>query len=59
MSVISSVSSAATQYQVPTTAQAKTDDERTESAAVKIQEANTGKDVAVPTKSKQQVDVSA
>lgn len=46
------------QYQVPTTPQAKNDDERTESIAVKNREATTGKDVAVPLKNKtSQVDM--
>jgi len=44
---ISAVSSSVPTYQVPNTAQAKTDDERTESATVKQKEAETGKDSAV------------
>lgn len=60
MSGVSSVVSAPVQYQVPTTGQAKLDDERTESAAVKATEAATGKDAAVPAKSStNQVDVKA
>ena len=58
MSGVSAVSSAV-QYQVPISGQAKLDDERTESAAVRIQEANTGKDTAVPVKSNNQVDIKA
>ena len=57
---VSSIGGSIPQYQVPTTPQAKTDDERTESAAVKLQEAATGKDAAVPVQSKKsEVDVKA
>jgi hypothetical protein len=60
MSGVSSVGSAAVQYKVPVTPQAKVDDERTESAAVKAKESATGKDVAVPAKtSATLVDVRA
>jgi len=55
---ISGVSSVPT-YQVPNTAQAKTDDERTESTAVKQKEAETGKDSAVQVKTSRAVDVKA
>lgn len=57
---IGSISSSTT-YQVPVTAQAKADDERTESAAVKAREAATGKDVAAPVQSKSNstVDIRA
>ncbi len=55
---ISSIGHAMPQYQVPATPQAKTDDERTESVAVRNQEARTGKDAAVPV-SKSAVDVLA
>ena len=44
---ISPVSHSVPQYQVPQTPKAKLDDERTESAATKIKEAETGKDSAV------------
>lgn len=55
-----SVVGATAPYQVPNTAQAKADDERTESAAVRIQEANTGRDAAVRTvASNRLVDIKA
>ncbi len=53
---VSSVSSAVPQYQVPATPKAKLDDERTESAALKQREAATGKDAAVPTKGRVNVE---
>jgi hypothetical protein len=56
---ISSVSSSTPQYQVPTTPQAKANDERTESQAARNQEAETGKDAAVAVKSSNAVDVKA
>jgi hypothetical protein len=56
---ISSVSSSTPQYQVPTTPQAKANDERTESAAVRNQESESGKDAAVAVKSSNTVDVKA
>ena len=40
------VSSSMPTYQVPVSAKAKTDDERTESLATKAKEADTGKDAA-------------
>jgi hypothetical protein len=47
------------QYQVPTTPQAKNDDERTESIAVKNREATSGKDAAMPVTNKtSQVDLT-
>ena len=55
---IAAVSGVIPVYQVPQTAQAKTDDERTESMAVKTKEAETGKDSPVPAK-KSAVDVKA
>jgi hypothetical protein len=54
---INSVAGSAT-YQVPITPKAVTDDERTESAAVKNKEAETGKESAVAVK-KTQVDTQA
>jgi hypothetical protein len=56
---ISSVGSSMPQYQVPTTPQAKANDERTESQAVRNQEAETGKDKAVAVPSANTVDVKA
>jgi hypothetical protein len=56
---ISSVSSSTPQYQVPTTPQAKANDERTESQSARNQETETGKDVAVAVKSSNAVDVKA
>lgn len=56
---ISSINSSVPQYQVPTTPQAKADDERTESQSVRNQESETGKDVAVTVKSSNIVDVKA
>ncbi len=47
------------QYQVPQGPRAQTDDEQTESQAVKIKEAQTGKDSAVAVKSKSLVDIKA
>ena len=47
------------QYQVPTTPQAKADDERTESQAVRNQEAETGKDKAVAVQASNIIDVKA
>lgn len=44
---ISAISSAVPQYLVPTTPQAKTDDERTESLTTKAKETATGRDAAV------------
>jgi hypothetical protein len=55
---ISAVSGAVSQYQVPQTPSAKTNDEQTESMAVKAKEAQTGKDSAVPVK-KSAVDIKA
>lgn len=57
---ISSISSVTT-YQVPVTAQAKADDERTESASVKAREASSGKDIAAPVQaqSNKTVDIRA
>ena len=49
---VSSIAASVPQYQVPTTPQAKTDDERTESIAVKNREAATGKESAVPVQNK-------
>jgi hypothetical protein len=46
-------------YQVPITAQAKADDERTESGATKATEAATGKESPAPTKSAHAVDLHA
>jgi hypothetical protein len=54
---ISAISSVPT-YQVPNTAQAKTDDERTESTTVKQKESATGKDSPAPVKTSG-VDVKA
>ena len=48
ISSISSVSGAISQYQIPQTLQAVTDDERTESIAVRTKEDETGKDSPVP-----------
>ena len=57
---VSSVGGSMPQYRVPTTPQAKTDDERTESIAVKNREAETGKDSAVPVSNgTQKLDVKA
>jgi hypothetical protein len=56
---VSSVGSTQPQYQVPTTPQAKVDDERTESQAARNREAETGKDAAVPVKSQNVIDVKA
>ncbi len=56
---VSSINSSTPQYQVPTTPQAKADDERTESQAVRTQESETGKDAAVAIKSANIVDVKA
>ena len=53
---ISAVSGAIPPYQAPQTPQAKTDDERTESMAVKTKEAQTGKDAPVQVK-KSAVDI--
>jgi len=55
---ISAVSGAIPPYQTPQTPQAKTDDERTESMAVKTKEAQTGKDSPVQVK-KSAVDIKA
>jgi len=55
---ISSISSSAPQYQVPTTPQAKAGDERTESQTVRNQEAETGKEKSVALKA-QAVDIKA
>jgi hypothetical protein len=55
---ISAVSSSVPQYQVPQTPTAKTNDEQTESMAVKAKEAQTGKDSAIPVK-KSAVDIKA
>ena len=55
---VSAVSGSIPQYRVPQTVQAKTDDERTESMAVKAKEAETGKDSPIPAK-KSGVDVRA
>ena len=49
---ISSVGASTPQYQVPMSPQAKIDDERTESVAVKMREDATGKDAAAPAKNK-------
>jgi hypothetical protein len=57
MSILA-VSGSVPQYQVPQTPSAKTDDERTESMAIKAKEAQTGKDSAVPVK-KSAVDIKA
>ena len=54
---ISAVGASTPQYQVPVTPQAKTDDERTESVAVKNKEAATGKDSATRVQTKASVDV--
>ncbi len=57
---LSVVGTSTPQYQVPLTSQAKTDDERTESNAVKQTEASTGKDSAVLVKkSSHAVDTKA
>ncbi|HET7084894.1 MAG TPA: hypothetical protein VFI23_08995 [Rhizomicrobium sp.] len=56
---ISSVSSSTPQYQVPTTPQAKANDERTESQSARNQEAETGKEKAVAVQSANVVDVKA
>jgi hypothetical protein len=56
---ISSVSSSTPQYQVPTTPQAKADDERTESQSVRNRESETGRDAAVAVNSSNIVDVKA
>ena len=53
---ISSVSGTMPQYQVPATAQAKANDERTESQSVRNQESENGKEAAVVVKS-QSVDI--
>jgi len=45
---VGAVSHAIPQYRVPATPNAKEQDERTESIAIKQREADTGKDVAVP-----------
>jgi hypothetical protein len=55
---ISAVSGSVPQYQVPQTPSAKTDDEKTESVAVKAKETQTGKDSAVAVK-KSVVDIKA
>ena len=55
---ISSVGGATPQYQIPTTPQAKANDERTESQTVRNQESETGKETAVAVKS-QIVDIKA
>jgi len=55
---ISGISGAVPIYQVPNTAQAKTDDERTESTTVKQKEAESGKDAPAPVKTSS-VDVKA
>ena len=47
---VSAVSGSVPRYEVPQTPSAKTDDERTESMAVKTKEAQTGKDSAVAIK---------
>ena len=47
------------QYQVPQGPQAKIDDERIESMAVKAMETHTGKDSAVSAKSANKVDIKA
>ena len=56
---ISPVGSSLPQYQVPTTPQAKANDERTESQAARNQEAETGKEKAVAVQSSNTVDVKA
>ena len=53
---ISGISGSVPPYQVPNTAQAKTDDERTESTTVKQKEVETGKDAPAPVKTSR-VDV--
>ena len=55
---VAAVSTSIPQYQVPQTAKAQADDERTESASVKAKEAATGKDSAVPVQTRA-VDVKA
>jgi hypothetical protein len=54
---IPSIGALVPQYRVPTTPQAKTDDERTESIAIKNREAATGKDSAVPANKAALVDM--
>ena len=55
---VSAVSGAIPQYLPPQTAQAKSDDERTESMTVKAKEVETGKDAPVQAK-KSTVDIKA
>ena len=44
-------------YQLPQTAQAKTNDERTESTATRVREAETGKEAAISAASSGKVDL--
>jgi hypothetical protein len=54
---VAAFSSAAMTPRVPLTAQAKATDERTESTATRVREADTGKEAAAPTQSANKVDM--
>ena len=47
----------ASTYQVPTNVQAKANDERTESTATKVREAESGKEAAAPVQSNKLVNL--
>lgn len=59
MNALSTIGTSAARYQIPVSQQAKTTDERTESAAVKATEKMTSKDTAVAVNSSNKVNILA